>query len=67
MLELKNVTKRFGDVTAVNSVTFEESEKKIIGIIGRSGAGKSTLLRIMNRMTDATEGQILVDGQDVLT
>ena len=66
MLELKNVTKRFGDVTAVNSVTFEESEKKIIGIIGRSGAGKSTLLRIMNRMTDATEGQILVDGEDVL-
>ncbi|MEM9211930.1 MAG: phosphonate ABC transporter ATP-binding protein [Pseudomonadota bacterium] len=66
MLELKNVTKRFGDVTAVNSVSFTEGEKKIIGIIGRSGAGKSTLLRIMNRMTDVTEGQILVDGEDVL-
>ncbi|MEO0341924.1 MAG: phosphonate ABC transporter ATP-binding protein [Pseudomonadota bacterium] len=66
MLELKSVTKRFGEVTAVQSVSFTENEPRIIGIIGRSGAGKSTLLRIMNRMTDATEGEILVDGEDIL-
>jgi len=66
MLDVKSVTKKFGSVTAVRGLSFTESEPQIIGIIGRSGAGKSTFLRMMNRMTDATEGQILVDGQDVL-
>jgi ABC-type lipoprotein export system ATPase subunit len=37
-----------------------------VGIIGRSGAGKSTFLRLMNRLIDATSGEILVDGQNVL-
>ncbi|MEL6121987.1 MAG: phosphonate ABC transporter ATP-binding protein [Pseudomonadota bacterium] len=66
MLDVKSVTKTFGQVTAVNALSFSADRPQVIGIIGRSGAGKSTFLRMMNRMTDATEGQILVDGTDVL-
>lgn len=67
MLEVKNVTKKFGDNVAVNELAFSAAEPQIIGIIGRSGAGKSTFLRMMNRMTDATSGELLVDGIDVLS
>ena len=66
MLNVKNVTKRFGDNTAVKDLSFSVDAPQIIGIIGRSGAGKSTFLRMMNRMTDATEGELIVDGTDVL-
>lgn len=66
LLELRNVTKKFGDVTAVDNVTLTFEKPAMIGIIGRSGAGKSTLLRIMNRMTDATSGEIKYNGRDVL-
>ena len=67
MLEIKSLTKNFGDNVAVNELSFSVSEPQIIGIIGRSGAGKSTFLRMMNRMTDATSGELLVDGTDVLS
>ncbi|MEO0821321.1 MAG: ATP-binding cassette domain-containing protein, partial [Pseudomonadota bacterium] len=66
MLEVRNVTKLFGAVSAVKGLSFTVEEPQIIGIIGRSGAGKSTFLRMMNRMTDATGGEIVVDGTDVL-
>lgn len=65
-LEVQSVTKRFGTKAAVDNVSFTSEGAKFIGIIGRSGAGKSTFLRMMNRLTDATSGQLLVDGVDVL-
>ncbi|WP_417516097.1 phosphonate ABC transporter ATP-binding protein [Minwuia sp.] len=68
MLEVRGLTKRFGSrVVAVDDVSFEVPEPKMIGIIGRSGAGKSTLLRIVNRLAPASEGEVLVDGRNVLT
>ena len=66
MLEVKNLTKEFGNVTAVDDITFNVDSAQMIGIIGRSGAGKSTLLRILNRLTDATSGEVLVDGENAL-
>lgn len=66
MLQVKNVTKEFGSVAAVSNLSFDVEAPQIIGIIGRSGAGKSTFLRLMNRMTDATSGEIIVDGTNVL-
>ena len=67
MLQIRNLTKQFGtSVTAVNGVSFEVGQPQMIGIIGRSGAGKSTLLRILNRLTDATSGEVLHDGQNIL-
>ncbi|MDO8411560.1 MAG: phosphonate ABC transporter ATP-binding protein [Phenylobacterium sp.] len=65
MLELRNVTKRFGEVSAVDGVSFKCDRGEFIGVIGRSGAGKSTLLRMINRLADPSSGQILWDGEDV--
>jgi phosphonate transport system ATP-binding protein len=67
LLEVKSVTKKFGDNVAVGGLSFSAAEPQVIGFIGRSGAGKSTFLRMMNRMTDATSGELLVDGTDVLS
>ncbi|SNY92864.1 phosphonate transport system ATP-binding protein [Cohaesibacter sp. ES.047] len=58
MLELSNVTRRFGKNTAVDSVTVSIPQGQMVGIIGRSGAGKSTLLRMINRLIDPSEGDI---------
>lgn len=66
MLQVKALTKEFGSVVAVDNVSFEVESPQIVGIIGRSGAGKSTFLRVMNRLTDASAGEIIVDGVDVL-
>ncbi|MBX2884765.1 MAG: phosphonate ABC transporter ATP-binding protein [Granulosicoccus sp.] len=66
MFEVKSVSKVFGTVTAVKDLSFMAEKPEVIGIIGRSGAGKSTFLRVMNRMTTATDGQLIVDGVDVL-
>jgi phosphonate transport system ATP-binding protein len=67
MLELKAVTKRFGDKTAVEAVSFSVNKPTMIGIIGRSGAGKSTLLRMLNRLSDVSGGSILFDGTEITT
>jgi phosphonate transport system ATP-binding protein len=65
MLHIEALTKRFGDRAAVDRVTIEVDRPIMLGVIGRSGAGKSTLLRMINRLTDSSEGRILVDGTDV--
>ncbi len=67
MLAIKDLHKQFNQgVTAVNNVNFEIDQPQMVGIIGRSGAGKSTLLRILNRMTDATSGEAIYEGKNVL-
>jgi phosphonate transport system ATP-binding protein len=65
LLQLVDLTRRFGETRAVEraSVTFADGE--MVGIIGRSGAGKSTLLRLINRLIDPSEGKIVCDGTDV--
>lgn len=65
MIEIKNLNKFFGSNHAVKNVNITIQESQMIGIIGRSGAGKSTLLRIMNRLTEESSGEIIVDGQDI--
>jgi phosphonate transport system ATP-binding protein len=65
MLELHGVTKRFGENLAVDQVSFTCRRGELVGIIGRSGAGKSTLLRLINRLTDPSEGRITWDGEEV--
>lgn len=66
MLVVQNVTRVFGQRAAVDNISFQIEGPAFVGVIGRSGAGKSTLLRMMNRLTDASAGQILVDGRDIL-
>ncbi|OXT02091.1 phosphonate ABC transporter ATP-binding protein [Notoacmeibacter marinus] len=65
MLTIEGVTKRFGEAVAVDKVELNIPEGQMVGIIGRSGAGKSTLLRMINRLIDPSEGNILFDGTDI--
>ena len=65
MLEIDGLTRRFGAKTAVNAVSFTVPAGQMVGVIGSSGAGKSTMLRMLNRLTDPTEGRIVFDGTDV--
>ena len=66
VITFEGVTKQFGTRAAVNNVTFSIDKPQMVGIIGRSGAGKSTLLRMINRLTPATSGRIVIEGRDVL-
>jgi len=65
LLELVDVSRRFGDKYAVSHASVTIAQGEMVGIIGRSGAGKSTLLRLINRLLDPTEGAIRFDGIEV--
>ncbi|WP_371410690.1 phosphonate ABC transporter ATP-binding protein [Tabrizicola sp. TH137] len=67
LLEARQVTRIFGQKAAVDRVSFAIEKPAFIGIIGRSGAGKSTFLRMMNRLTDATSGELLFEGRNILS
>jgi phosphonate transport system ATP-binding protein len=61
-LQLHQLSKRFGNTTAVDGVSLSVQSGSFVGIIGRSGAGKSTLLRMINRLNDPSSGSISYDG-----
>jgi phosphonate transport system ATP-binding protein len=65
LLQLVDLTRRFGDKRAVDQASLTIADGEMVGIIGRSGAGKSTLLRLINRLIDPSEGKIVCDGTDV--
>lgn len=71
MITLKNINKGFqtpdGVFNAVSSVNLEVSEQDIYGIIGFSGAGKSTLLRMINLLEQPDSGDIIVDGENIIS
>ena len=65
MIELKNLTKRFGDIVAVHRLNLSVSEGEIFGFIGPNGAGKTTTLRMMGGVLAPTEGSVIIDGIDM--
>ena len=65
MIEVQNVTKRYGPVTAVNGVSFGAESGQILGLLGPNGAGKTTTMRILTGCIPPTEGQALIAGFDV--
>lgn len=65
MLSFKGVTKKFGDIVAVEDVTFDVDEGEFVFITGPSGAGKTTLLRMILREFKPDEGEIVIDGTDI--
>jgi len=65
MLQCKNITKKFGDYTALSDVSLDIPKGKIFGLLGPNGAGKTTLIRIINRITIPTDGQVFYDGKPV--
>ena len=66
MIEVKNLTKRYGDHLAVDHLNFTVESGKIYGFLGPNGAGKSTTMNIMTGYLGDTEGQVLIDGHDIL-
>jgi polar amino acid transport system ATP-binding protein len=64
-VELKSVTKRFGDLVVLRSVDLSVGEHEVVCLIGASGSGKSTLLRCVNLLERIEEGTIVVDGETV--
>ena len=64
-IEIKDVTKNFKSVRAVNHVNITLEEGKIYGLLGRNGAGKSTLLNLINSRLAADEGSITMDGESL--
>ncbi|HLR65862.1 MAG TPA: betaine/proline/choline family ABC transporter ATP-binding protein [Virgibacillus sp.] len=66
MLEFKNVTKKYADGTvAVKDFNLKINKGEFVCFIGPSGCGKTTTMKMVNRLIDVTEGQILVDGKDI--
>ena len=66
ILELRNVTKRFGNFTAVDNVSFSVQKGKVLSLLGPSGCGKTTTLRLISGFENVDEGSILVSGKDVV-
>ncbi len=65
MIEVKNVTKKYGSFTAVDNISFKIEEGEIIGLLGPNGAGKSTTMNMITGFIETTEGEILIDGNDI--
>ena len=69
LIELNQVGKSFagkkGTIHAVNGINLTIEEKDVYGIVGYSGAGKSTLVRLLNGLETPTDGQVIVNGEDV--
>ena len=64
-IEIKNISKRFGDTQALQNVNLRFEENKIYGLLGRNGAGKTTLLNIINNRMYADSGEITMDGVSI--
>ena len=66
LIQFKNVTKRFGDFTAVDNLTLDIYTREFFALLGPSGCGKTTLMRMLAGFEDPTEGTILLAGQDIV-
>ncbi len=64
-IELRNISKRFGDVAAVQNVSFKVGEGELVALLGPSGGGKTTVLRMIAGLEQPTDGDILIRGQRV--
>ena len=66
MIELCNVTKRYGTVEAVSGLSFSAPDGQIVGLLGQNGAGKTTTLNMLTGYFPPTSGEVRVDGMDML-
>ena len=66
MIEVKNLVKRYGDHVAVNNLSFTVEEGQIYGFLGPNGAGKSTTMNIITGYLASTEGEVLINGHNIL-
>ncbi len=65
MIQVENITKKYGSFTAVDNINFEIDEGEIVGFLGPNGAGKSTTMNMITGFIEPTSGKIVVDGYDI--
>ena len=66
MIEVKNVTKKYGNAVAVDNISFNINEGEIVGLLGPNGAGKSTTMNMLTGFIEQTDGDIIIDGYNML-
>ncbi|MBP3501880.1 MAG: ABC transporter ATP-binding protein [Clostridia bacterium] len=67
MIELKNVTKKYGKYTAIENMSFKIEKGEIVGFLGQNGAGKTTTMKLITGLIDATEGEIYINDNKIST
>ena len=67
VLDIDGLFKQYGDVIAVDRITFQVNEQEIFGILGPNGAGKTTTLEMIETLRSVDEGTIIVDGLNIRT
>ena len=65
MIEVKNVTKKYGSFTAVDNISFDVKDGEVVGFLGPNGAGKSTTMNMITGFIEPTDGQIIINGNDI--
>ena len=65
LIQVKNITKKYGGLTANNDISFDVSENEILSVIGPNGAGKSTLFKMISSFTPTTSGEVLYRGERI--
>ena len=65
MIEVKNVTKKYGNFTAVDHISFKVKDGEVVGFLGPNGAGKSTTMNMITGFIEPTEGNIIINGNDI--
>ena len=66
LLEVRDITVRFGGIVALQGLSFEIDQGQICGLIGPNGAGKTTMFNVVSRVYQPTEGRVIFDGEDLL-
>jgi len=67
MIEVKNLTKKFGDTTILNNIDFSVKKGEILGFLGPNGAGKTTTMKIITSFWASSKGSVIIDGDEVST
>jgi len=65
MIQLKEISKKFGDTLAVNNASFKVEEKETLVLLGTSGCGKTTTLKMINRLIEPDAGQVFINGENI--
>ena len=65
MIEVKNVTKKYGSFTAVDNISFDVKDGEVVGFLGPNGAGKTTTIRMLVGLIKPTSGEIKICGHDL--
>ena len=65
MIEVKNVTKKYGSTIAVDNISFEVKDGEVVGFLGPNGAGKSTTMNMITGFIEPSKGQIIINGNDI--